>query len=519
MAEGKGTHTAEHENEPDKRPPWWGRLWARTGVGDKTLWDLLQLLIVPLALAVIGFWFTAQQDARQQQIENQRAEAERELAVQRAQDEALQAYLDEMSSLLLEKDLRASEEDSEVRTLARARTLTVLGSLDPSRKAEVMQFLEEANLVWVPPWERRGAPVISLEEANLREVDLNWATLHSAELAGADLSDATLSDATLHDADLFGANLRGANLRDTSLSGADLSDTNLYEANLRRANLSDTNLYEANLRGADLSNAYLSEANLEGADLSNADLSNADLSDTNLYEANLRGADLEGADLEGADLSGAIGITVEELHKQAEFLDGATLPHGQKYEDWLLPAGKFDTDKFEPAFHFQLGEDWDAGVPEKTDHVFLWTGPKGGELLFSNPLHVYDTSNPSEPKEVPAPENVAEWVSWFQSHPNLDTSKSDSVSVGDASGKQIDVAASSTPENYPRDLCGEQPCVPLYSTKESWISSYDGWKDRFAIVDVGDETVVIDVAAPAEKFDEFLPKARKVLDSVAWKGG
>src|SRR5215213_11960325 len=115
MAEGKVIPTAEQENGPDKRPPWWKRLWARTGVGDKTLWDLLQLVIVPLALAVIGLWFTAQQDARQQQIENQRAEAERELAEQRAQDEALQAYLDQMSNLLLEKDLRKSEEGSEVR--------------------------------------------------------------------------------------------------------------------------------------------------------------------------------------------------------------------------------------------------------------------------------------------------------------------------------------------------------------------------------------------------------------------
>ena len=53
---------------------------------------------------------------------------------QRAQDPALQAYLDQMSTLLLEKDLRNSEEDSEVRTLARARTLTVLERLDPSRK-------------------------------------------------------------------------------------------------------------------------------------------------------------------------------------------------------------------------------------------------------------------------------------------------------------------------------------------------------------------------------------------------
>jgi hypothetical protein len=103
MAEGKGTHTSEQERDPDKRPPWWKRLWARTGFGDKTLWEVLQLLIVPRALATIGFWFTAQQDARQseiedkraqqaQRIEGERAKAERKLAKERAQDEALQAY-------------------------------------------------------------------------------------------------------------------------------------------------------------------------------------------------------------------------------------------------------------------------------------------------------------------------------------------------------------------------------------------------------------------------------------------
>src|SRR5215217_5412655 len=101
----------------------------------KTVWDWMDLFIVPLALVVIGLVFTMLQDARQQEIEdkraqqaqkieNQRAEAERELAEQRAQDEALQAYLDQMSQLLLDKDLRTSDKDSEVRSLARARTLT-----------------------------------------------------------------------------------------------------------------------------------------------------------------------------------------------------------------------------------------------------------------------------------------------------------------------------------------------------------------------------------------------------------
>jgi ribosomal protein L9 len=92
-------------------------------------------------LALVTVVFTWQQDTRQQQIETQRAEAERKLAENRAQDEALQAYLDQMNNLLLEHNLRNSKEYSGVRTLARARTLTVLRRLDPSRKSAVMQFL------------------------------------------------------------------------------------------------------------------------------------------------------------------------------------------------------------------------------------------------------------------------------------------------------------------------------------------------------------------------------------------
>ena len=53
---------------------------SRWGFRRKTVWDWMQLLIVPLALTVIGLWFAAQQDARQQRIEDQRAEVERELA-------------------------------------------------------------------------------------------------------------------------------------------------------------------------------------------------------------------------------------------------------------------------------------------------------------------------------------------------------------------------------------------------------------------------------------------------------
>ena len=259
---------------------------SRWGFRGKTVWDFLQLLIVPLMLVAIGLVFSLQQDARQQRVEDQRAKAERELAEQRAQDEALQAYLDQMSGLLLERDLRASEKGSEVRTLARARTLTVLGRLAPSHKTALMQFLVEADLV-----QRVDGrdPIISLRGANLSDVFLN------------------------------GANLSGADLVFAELGGADLSATDLSGIDLVGADLSDANL----------ASAFLREANLKGAVLRNASLYNADLS-----KADLTVTDLSGTDLSRADLYGAERWTEEQL-SAAESLERATMPNGQKYEVWL----------------------------------------------------------------------------------------------------------------------------------------------------------------------------------------
>src|SRR5215213_9022366 len=238
----------------------------------KTLWDWLQLFIVPLALAAIGLWFSAQQDAQQQRIEAKRAESEQQIEKQRAQDAALQAYLDQMSQLMLEGDLRSSKVHSEVRTLARARTQTVLGRLNSRRKGSVVQFLYEASLI------NKENPVVSLSDVRL---------------SGANLSHLELSDANLSEAEL-----KGANLSDANLSDANLSEAKLEGAVLSDANLSDANLSDAKLGGADLSLADLPGADLSGAALKGAILSDAILSDTNLSEgavlslANLRRADL-----------------------------------------------------------------------------------------------------------------------------------------------------------------------------------------------------------------------------------
>jgi len=73
----------------------------------RTLWDWLGLLAVLAIPVVVGFgaaWFTAQQGkvSNRENTDNQR-------------ETALQAYIDNMSELLLHENLRGSVEDAEVR--------------------------------------------------------------------------------------------------------------------------------------------------------------------------------------------------------------------------------------------------------------------------------------------------------------------------------------------------------------------------------------------------------------------
>jgi uncharacterized protein YjbI with pentapeptide repeats len=332
-------------------------LW-RTG-GAKLVSDNAALIG---AMVTLGGVFTAQMVSIA--LDDRRNQESRDLEKQRAQDDASQAYLDEMSLLLLDKDrpLRQSTEGDEVRTLARARTLTVLPRLDGAEKANVVEFLYESDLITKDTFlvdlhqsdlRKAGLSGAYLRNSNLSSAFLNYADLSKADLRGANLNYADLSKADLSGADLSGADLFGATLSGATLNDADLREANLRKADLRGADLTGADLREANLREADLSSAFLNEVILNEAHLCNSNLSRAFLTSANLNKADLSEADLRETDLRGADLFGA---TLSEAHLSkanlrdaqswteqqllsAYSLQGAIMPNGQMLKSDDNPDG------------------------------------------------------------------------------------------------------------------------------------------------------------------------------------
>jgi uncharacterized protein YjbI with pentapeptide repeats len=319
-----------------------------TGFGKRELWDWLTLGGVSAAIALVGWLFS-----RRQREHQEAATWEHE------QDAALAAYLDQMSNLMIDQELgkdRKNNRQEEVRKVAQARTIAVLLGLDKEHKRRPLKLVYELGLLKKPD------PVLELKNAGLDGANLSELTLHNACLNGADLRGADLHGADLEGSNLNQADLRGANLRGADLSGADLSGANLlpYDENnpatwnkhnleKRRTLNNGASFYRKRL-GLKVRKDLKVRMGLKVTELSGATLS----------EAQFCNAWLHGVNLSGADLDGAKGISTEELDQQAFSIKGATMPNGQKYEDWL---------KAKAARGESLNDDQKRHLKEYEDHL------------------------------------------------------------------------------------------------------------------------------------------------------
>src|SRR5215210_6981864 len=264
----------------------------------KTLWEWLGLLFVPAMLALGGFLLNRWQKQHEDRIQDAQERYEKLAARQRAQNEMLRTYLDQMSDLMVDRKMRKDPPQSDTHRLAQARTIATLLGLDRDYKRRPLKLIYELELI------TKNEPLLNLKNAGLDTADLREVTLH---------------DACLKEVDLRRADLRGADLK-----GSDLKEADLRGANLSNADLSNTCLAGANLLPYDIRHP----SKLNATNLSNgSDPNDIDPSDDHMIPA-----DLTGAYLSGANLRGATGMTPEELEQQAKSLKGATMPDGSKHD-------------------------------------------------------------------------------------------------------------------------------------------------------------------------------------------
>jgi hypothetical protein len=185
-----------------------------------------------------------------------------------------------------------------------------------------------------------------------------------------------------------------------------------------------------------------------------------------------------------------------------------------------LRPGTYRSEEFKPSLSFRVGKGWSNAPLESSDALQITLGQTAG-LGFVNVQEVYKPTKTGGPNVVDAPKDIA---GWLQKHPYLQTSKPEPVTIGGVKGLQFDVVVGDRPENYVptcTSTIGNPNCVDLFrlSTGGRPILLVEGDKVGVIVLeDVGGETVTIGFSSPASEFEEFVPKAQKVVDSVQWGG-
>jgi O6-methylguanine-DNA--protein-cysteine methyltransferase len=220
-----------------------------SGFQKKSLWDWLQLLVVPSMLAFGAFYLNYSSEAR-----------DKELAIKQQQQEIVKDYFSKMQTLILEeKKIRISqtppkqiEKDykdyysknsssskdqqklsPESQSIGKALTFAVLDEVNGIQKGKVITYLAEAGLI------NTDKPQIDLENANLKDMQLDSVILTNVNIRKAHMQNAKLSKVQFTASDLRGANFSGATLDDVFFSESNLIGSNFYGVifkNVRLAN-------------------------------------------------------------------------------------------------------------------------------------------------------------------------------------------------------------------------------------------------------------------------------------------
>lgn len=202
----------------------------------KTLWDWLQLLLVPVILLGGILWLGIQQRQDNQQLVQQQRATTTSIAAQQQQDALVANYQNQITDMMLHDNLLKAQAISPASQVAQVRTLSVFRQANPASKAILLRFLYDTNLINndFHIISMRGVDVTNayfyLQNLDLRDTYLSGVNLHSSDMQNINLSFATLLFADLSATNLHGADLHGTDMHNVDLTGADLSDANLKDS-------------------------------------------------------------------------------------------------------------------------------------------------------------------------------------------------------------------------------------------------------------------------------------------------
>jgi len=267
---------------------------------QKYIWDWLDLLVVPVVLALGGILITFINEINNREIAAYQRHLDRDLDLSNKQKDfdlqesmhqirLLSEYLSNMSKLMLDYKLRQKRKS--VRDIANAWTINAMMNLNKDNKGEALRFLYNSDLI------SGNNPVV-----NVSEMDFSETILKASNLSGANLSGIILNNSDLNKTNLSGTNLTNAKLSDADLSEAIINDINFTSAEGSSIILSDCNIHNLEVHRVKFPGAILENVNIYNSSFNRANFRELLVKDSDISEFSFNNCELQESYIDSSEL-------------------------------------------------------------------------------------------------------------------------------------------------------------------------------------------------------------------------
>ncbi|SHH92678.1 Pentapeptide repeat-containing protein [Flavobacterium sp. CF108] len=232
---------------PYNSPEWMGFApydAVKSGAEPKKLWDWLDLLIVPLSIATIGWIYKEYEKSKDEKKD-----------FENKQNETLDSYFRVISDLIIKSNLLDIHLNKESKIIARTRTIVAIENLNDERKGQVLQFLYESKLI--------DKDIIELIGANFRTSEVSGIVLKDTIIKGVYFCNSKFIRSYLDRSVFTACDFTNTDFTDSSMQNTDLSYTKLIRCKLVNIDLTTVDFEGADLTDADLTNSVILKSQLE----------------------------------------------------------------------------------------------------------------------------------------------------------------------------------------------------------------------------------------------------------------
>ena len=149
---------------PYDSPVWMG-FNIKNPVKIKTLWDWLDLLIVPASLIIIGWIYKDYEKKKEEKKDRENK-----------YNETLDSYFKIISDLITKDNLLDKLKNANSKIIGRTRTIVAIENLDGERKGQILQFLYESKLI--------DDDILDIIGANFQNVEVSGIVLRNLTIKG-----------------------------------------------------------------------------------------------------------------------------------------------------------------------------------------------------------------------------------------------------------------------------------------------------------------------------------------------